>query len=254
MKIINYKNKNTFNKNLLHLPNEIIKKIIEYVYISNYKHIKFVCKKTYQIYKEINDNTKSKKTNEYIKEIFFYLLKFQKNFNIDFLREEIIIHYYNNEFNNGNIELRFITYNNNRKNLILTYSFYLDDSYLDYFEYNTNGNEINGNEITYKQYKESGFDLICLTRNIEELLKNHIYNNSITIYDLDSSKAIIDNINNIEKLEKINKYPKNKKMYINKENKYEFIVKLYFDELLFNEIICNYEKYYKMYKSNIIIV
>lgn len=244
MKIINYKSKNSFNKNLLYLPNEIIKKIIEYLYYSdNENNIRMACKKTYQIYKEIHNNDIYNKTNYYIKEIFEFLLIFQNSLYIDFLRNEIIIHY---KYSDKPV-IYFISYNNNRKELRLRYRPDWDTQRFAVFskEYDSCGN-LKDN----KKQKEERFSCIFyedwVYKEIEYMIyilkKNRIYNNAITAYDLYESIDIINNINNIKKLEKINKYTKNKDIYDN-----SFVIKLCFDRIINknNKIICNNDGYYK---------
>lgn len=201
------------NDKLLVLPNEIIKKIIEYIYHSDDEicknGIKIACKKTYQIYKEIHNNDIYNKTNDYIKEIFEFLLIFQKSLYIDFLRKEIIIHYDHSD----KPRIYFISYNNNRKALHLRYR---PDWDTQRFAVSSEEYDSCGKLKDNKKQKEEGFSCIFyqdwVYEKIEHMIyilkKNRIYNNAITVYDLDESEAIINNINNLKKLEKINKYTK----------------------------------------------
>lgn len=225
-------NNRSLNFDLLNLPNEIIKKIIEYIYYfkeKSYKNgIKIACKKTYRIYKEIHNNDIYNKTNDYIKEIFEFLQMIEKELYIDFLREEIIIHFSDSD----KPRIMFISYNNNRKILYLKYRPDWDKQrvFISSSEY-----DIDGKLIVNKKQETECFSCLFfkdyLYEKIENiamfLKKNYIYNNSIALYDLDESLNIIYKTNTIKKVEYINKYKKDKNIYDK-----SFVIKLCLNNFL----------------------
>lgn len=249
MKIINYKNKNSLKKNLLNLPIEIIKKIIEYIYYSDNKNdIKITCKRTYQIYKEIHNNNIYNKTNYYIKEIFEYLLDFQDSLYIDFLREEIVIWYDDSD----KPRIYFISYNNNRKVICLSYR---PDWDYDRFAVSSKEYNFYGKLINNEKQKEEGFSCIFyedwVYKQIEFMicyLKHYCcYNKSITVYDKNKYNYIINSTNNIKELQQLKKYTRNKSIYDNIYYKDSLVIKICFDEIIneYKKIYYTDEGYYR---------